>query len=329
MRGLQKDGPLVLTALKEGSLYQLVNFLISEKKWVEESSEIYPFKLMLPSKKSCIPAHSNRINGLRSIFFDRNSLPASDPTDSLKTPKGISEIKAWFIKIHETTDTPLPSSEYEKRFEAEFGKKLECSSYGYFTMDDLVLACRLQSETDSCLKISRADTLADCEKLLVDFLKHHPHGFNIGLFRPMFFKRYGYILDYQTLGYPKLASLLQIMPGVKIESSLVLPVEQKAIEESGIEGKEQDDGNDQSWEELGPLSEEKSLNGKNKSVSALLEVLDGYYSKPREEEDEKVPGKRKISFVADSREEDSASLLGRERKLGDSRLRSKLDPLGS
>ncbi|MQL85193.1 hypothetical protein Taro_017714 [Colocasia esculenta] len=43
------------------------------------------------------------------------------------------------------------------------------------------------------------------------------------LVRTNVFNRYGYVLDYQKLGYVKLASMLQIMPGVRIQSSHALP----------------------------------------------------------------------------------------------------------
>ncbi|XP_078434643.1 uncharacterized protein LOC144705726 [Wolffia australiana] len=332
MRGLQKEGPLVLTALKDGHLHQLVNLLISEKKWVEESvSQAHPFKLMLPIKRPCIPSHSCKSNGLRSIFSDKKSRSDSELVEINKVPKSISELKSWFSQAHEAHDTPLSSLDYERWFEAEFGRNLEPSTYGYFTLDDLTTACSSEPEPGSCLGISRADTLSDCTKLLTDFLKHHPHGFNIGLFRPVFFKRYGYVLDYQALGYPKLASLLQIVPGVRIESSLVVP--------DKLEKKEEEQGGEkeQAWDELGPLSENLPANEsedpvnkahvKNKGVSALLKVLDGYYSGPGEnsgkyEGIESRKG-RKISFVSDLKEEEET-----DKKPSESRLKSKFDALG-
>ncbi|XP_006851397.3 uncharacterized protein LOC18441213 [Amborella trichopoda] len=72
-------------------------------------------------------------------------------------------------------------------------------------------------------KLSRSKIIEDCQAFLTDVLKYHPEGFNIGSIRPQFYARYGYILDYKTLGYPKLTSLLEIMPGVKIESYRIIP----------------------------------------------------------------------------------------------------------
>ncbi|KAL4378568.1 hypothetical protein GQ457_02G009850 [Hibiscus cannabinus] len=70
---------------------------------------------------------------------------------------------------------------------------------------------------------SRYDILADCEKLVKEILKEHPEGYNISNFKDLFLVRYGYSLDIQRLGYRKLSSLLEIMPGVKIESTFIIP----------------------------------------------------------------------------------------------------------
>ena len=63
---------------------------------------------------------------------------------------------------------------------------------------------------------SRNEVLADCQKLVDDIVKEHPEGFNMGSFRRVFLDRFGYSLDVQKLGYQKLATLLQIIPGLKI-----------------------------------------------------------------------------------------------------------------
>lgn len=70
---------------------------------------------------------------------------------------------------------------------------------------------------------SRGEILADCKKLVDEIVKKYPEGFNLGCFRKLFPQKYRYSLDLKTLGYEKLAILLQIMPGVKIESSYLFP----------------------------------------------------------------------------------------------------------
>ncbi|KAJ4950274.1 hypothetical protein NE237_027106 [Protea cynaroides] len=65
--------------------------------------------------------------------------------------------------------------------------------------------------------------ITDCQKLVTELLEEYPEGFNMGSFRKLFEERYGYILDYQMLGYSKLAALFQVMPKVKIESCHIRP----------------------------------------------------------------------------------------------------------
>ncbi|PQQ08840.1 uncharacterized protein Pyn_03035 [Prunus yedoensis var. nudiflora] len=69
----------------------------------------------------------------------------------------------------------------------------------------------------------RIEIIADCQKLVNEILKEYPEGYNMALFRKLFLDRYGYHLDLHMLGYEKLASLLQMMPGVKVESSYIVP----------------------------------------------------------------------------------------------------------
>lgn len=70
---------------------------------------------------------------------------------------------------------------------------------------------------------SKELSLADCQKLVNEIVNDHPGGYSIISFKKLFLSRYGYHLDIQRLGYEKLPSLLQIMPGVKIESGYILP----------------------------------------------------------------------------------------------------------
>ncbi|KAJ7956961.1 meiosis arrest female protein 1-like [Quillaja saponaria] len=142
---------------------------------------------------------------------------------------------------------------------------------------------------------SRSDILADFQKLVNEMLREHPEGYNLGYFRKTFRERFGYPLDLQKLGYQKLASLLQIMPGVKIQSSYIIPSDKAsyasdqletsildtqgssashALSNSDIElsdSAKKDDGNDSPWEELGPVSiagsEERKMESKSRGKS--------------------------------------------------------------
>ncbi|XP_057981343.1 uncharacterized protein LOC131166787 [Malania oleifera] len=147
---------------------------------------------------------------------------------------------------------------------------------------------------------SRNEILADCEMLVAELLKEHPGGFNLAAFRKQFLQKYGYSLDYEMLGYQKLASLLQIMPGVRIESSYVVP-SIKASKDSSLEisvhstlennatgsvtssdsessdTSRRDNDLDSPWEELGPVASSSSNGDKMESGlsrKAKVETLD-------------------------------------------------------
>ncbi|KAK6150569.1 hypothetical protein DH2020_015501 [Rehmannia glutinosa] len=122
---------------------------------------------------------------------------------------------------------------------------------------------------------TRSELLADCQKLVDHIVKEYPEGFNLGSFRKLFLERNGYALDLQKLGYEKLVNLLQIMPGVRIESNLIFPagafksldlqkpdppiqgsssvgpVVDSNRESSALSAK--GDDSDSPWDELGPV----------------------------------------------------------------------------
>ncbi|KAJ6777179.1 hypothetical protein OIU74_001213 [Salix koriyanagi] len=95
--------------------------------------------------------------------------------------------------------------------------------------------------------------------------------------RKLFLERYGYNLNAKNLSYPKLASLLQKMPGVKIESNLIIPCNEMAKRSSTgratsseselFDASKKDDELDSTWEELGPIDNKGS--GKKAMQSAL------------------------------------------------------------
>ncbi|CAI9763433.1 unnamed protein product [Fraxinus pennsylvanica] len=123
---------------------------------------------------------------------------------------------------------------------------------------------------------SRSEILADCHKLVDLIVKEYPEGFNMGAFRKLFLDKYGYSLDLQKLGYQKLVTLLQIIPGVRIESNYIIPageisknldlkssdllVQESEVGKVGNLGSElsetsrKDDDVNSPWEELGPIA---------------------------------------------------------------------------
>ncbi|GMI68621.1 Mitochondrial Nuclease2 [Hibiscus trionum] len=178
VENLQKRGPLALKSLSNTDLLQLVNLLISDKKWIEECpSRTNPFKINRSVYKSPDLGHSNAANGLGSIFM-------SNPSEANLQPKHEGEKELQNVSHSGVSSTFVNEKSSDR---------------------------------------SRYDVLGDCEKLVKEILKEHPEGYNISNFRNVFLSRYGYSLNIQGLGYQKLSSLLEIMPGVKIESTFIIP----------------------------------------------------------------------------------------------------------
>ncbi|KAB5520774.1 hypothetical protein DKX38_025093 [Salix brachista] len=209
-QNLQKEGPLALRSLSESDVLQLVDMLISEKKWIEECpSEAFPFKLSRFAAQRTV-GDSHASNGLSSIFLS---------TTGVASPVSVKN----------------PSER------------------------------------------SRCEILGDCQKLVEEILKEFPGGYNMDAFRKLFLERYGHKLNAKKLSYPKLASLLQKMPGVKIESNLIIPCNEMAkrsstgratsTESELFDASKKDDELDSTWEELGPIDNTGS--GKKAMQSAL------------------------------------------------------------
>uniref|UniRef100_A0A2P2Q4G3 Uncharacterized protein LOC8268001 n=1 Tax=Rhizophora mucronata TaxID=61149 RepID=A0A2P2Q4G3_RHIMU len=160
---------------------------------------------------------------------------------------------------------------------------------------------------------SRSEILLDCRKLVQDVLKDYPEGYNLGSFRKLFVDCYGYHLDIQKLGYPKLVSLLEKMPGVKIESTYIKP-SAKARKSSSLDAavsviqdcnvshisansdgelsvSSKDNESDSQWEELGPVDNSGSSSKLLKSVlrrrareETHLQAYPGYESSLSDDE---------------------------------------------
>ncbi|KAL1215440.1 hypothetical protein V5N11_021867 [Cardamine amara subsp. amara] len=141
---------------------------------------------------------------------------------------------------------------------------------------------------------SRSKVIRDCHKLIKKITEENPGGYNMSNFKKDFVKRFGYRLDYQNLGYPKLQSLIEMMPEARIEFGYIVPWSTPAPYES-----------DSSFEELGPVS--KKIHEYGPSVS--------------EEED----------FDSDTDEETSLkqSSDGSTNKKGDETASNLLEMLGS
>ncbi|CAA0839210.1 Putative endonuclease or glycosyl hydrolase [Striga hermonthica] len=133
---------------------------------------------------------------------------------------------------------------------------------------------------------TRSELLADCQKLVDHIVKEYPEGFNLGSFRKLFLERNGYRLHLQKLGYEKLVNLLQIMPGVKIESNLIFPAGpfKRPSPPQKSSGSKKDNDSDSSWDELGPVDDSISGRNKGKSGHGYDPVRDEDFSDSEDEE---------------------------------------------
>ncbi|XP_076903081.1 uncharacterized protein LOC143558036 [Bidens hawaiensis] len=113
---------------------------------------------------------------------------------------------------------------------------------------------------------NRSMILRDCQKLVNEVVKEHPDGFKISSFKELFFVKYGYHLEVQQLSYQKLATLLQIMPGVKLECSRIFPSGARVHSKKADLSRKEDD-NDTQWEELGPIEQIKTKKDDFETVS--------------------------------------------------------------
>ncbi|XP_038710609.1 uncharacterized protein LOC120005176 isoform X2 [Tripterygium wilfordii] len=224
-QNFQKKGPSVLKALSKSDLLQLVDMLISERKWVEEcTSQEFPFMLAQCFQK-------NYSSGTSSQPV-RKKIPVEDQE---KTVHNILHVEAASLTGKKSSDR------------------------------------------------SRSEIKADCQNLLNEVLKNHPEGYNIGSFRKLFRDRYGYYLDLQRLGYKKLVDLLLTMPGVRIESTYIIPSgktwkssrldaglptvqENNARVGSAYSSSELSDSHSP-WDELGPVDDMNSGRKRPQGVS--------------------------------------------------------------
>ncbi|XP_071717044.1 uncharacterized protein [Rutidosis leptorrhynchoides] len=99
---------------------------------------------------------------------------------------------------------------------------------------------------------NRSQIISDCQKLANEVVEQHPQGFQISNFKKLFLEKYGYNLEVQQLGYQKLASLLQIMQGIKLESNCIFSSRDR-LKRSSLKN-----DNDTQWEELGPIADTKT-----------------------------------------------------------------------
>ncbi|XP_021665442.2 uncharacterized protein LOC110653928 isoform X2 [Hevea brasiliensis] len=291
-RDLQMDGPVVLRSLTESDVLKLVGMLISEKKWLEEN----------PSEAS--PFKLTLSTGNNTLFGDS---------------RASNGLRSIFLSTPSQSDSKRqPNRNGDERN----GRIQNISPAGV----SQPVSYRKPSEK------SRSETLINCQKLVNELLEEFPEGYNICSFRKLFLERYGYHLDVQKLGHQKLASLLQELRGVKIESSYIIPssiapncsiqdsavpnvqecdsVHTSATSGSELSDASKDDESDSTWEELGPVdntgSSRKDPEEKSTFTHYEPSVSDDEFS---ETEREFLTGTREGGLAKSGMNNEDSSLL--------------------
>ncbi|RZC17717.1 hypothetical protein D0Y65_010453 [Glycine soja] len=102
---LQKDGAPVFRSLPEKDILQLLELLISEKKWLEESpTQTFPFQLTQPVHKNSLMGQSHGANGLRSLFLSRESQSSTQKSSEHNVEKHNQSIPCTRVSAT-TTET--------------------------------------------------------------------------------------------------------------------------------------------------------------------------------------------------------------------------------
>lgn len=237
---LQKEGPSILKSLTQIDLLHLVNVTIMEKKWVKESGH-HTFPFRV-----IFPAEK-----ISCLAHSQNK-------------NGLSSI---FL------ERPPSQSKLHKQPEDKREKKNQVSTF----VDVSPPVTNIKNKPS---EKSRTVMLADCQKLASEIVEENPEGVHISYFSNSFLDRYGYSLDLQKLGYQNLTSLLQIIPGVKIDSVYIYPrnktshglgkdIAPSSDSELSDESLKQNSDSHSPWEELGPLTNPKS----DKSDMAMSESM--------------------------------------------------------
>ncbi|KAF8058372.1 hypothetical protein N665_1247s0002 [Sinapis alba] len=135
--------------------------------------------------------------------------------------------------------------------------------------------------TQKPLERTRSEVITDCYKLIKKITEESPGGgYNISNFKKDFLEEFKYRLDYQSLGYPKLQSLIQMIPEVRIESGYIVP--SSSLEDVGSVSRKKEKGDETERDVLKILGcwdtveddEKKTCGfGKDKLVDGILTSL--------------------------------------------------------
>lgn len=156
--GLQKLGCWPLKGLLDTDLHQLVNLLVSEKKWIEEApSRRFPFRVTLPHERTCVPSNSSKHDGLSSIFSNVKPLQQckyasgnSKTNRPLNREEILSDCHKLLKELLSQYEYGFNISIFKHRFVKKHGYELDHQKLGYADLESL-----LQIMPDARVKFPR------------------------------------------------------------------------------------------------------------------------------------------------------------------------------
>ncbi|TVU50984.1 hypothetical protein EJB05_02383, partial [Eragrostis curvula] len=154
----QKLGCWPVRGLVEKDLHQLVNLLVSEKKWIEETpSRRFPFRVTLPHKRTCVPSNSSKDTGLSSIFSNVKPLQQgkyvagnSKTNRPLDREEILSDCHKLLKELLSQYEYGFNISIFKNRFAQKHGYELDHQKLGYPDIESL-----LQIMPDARVKFPR------------------------------------------------------------------------------------------------------------------------------------------------------------------------------
>uniref|UniRef100_A0ACD5XZ46 Uncharacterized protein n=1 Tax=Avena sativa TaxID=4498 RepID=A0ACD5XZ46_AVESA len=145
VHGLQKLDCWPLNGLVEKDLNQLVQLLVSEKKWIEETpSSNFPFRLTLPRERTCVPSNSSKFD-LSSLFSKGKPLEhgkhAGDKgrrNRSLTREEVLSDCHKLLKDLLVEYKHGFNISIFKRQFSQKHGYELDHKKLGYADIESLL-----------------------------------------------------------------------------------------------------------------------------------------------------------------------------------------------
>ncbi|KAG7535481.1 OST-HTH associated domain [Arabidopsis thaliana x Arabidopsis arenosa] len=277
-------GPQVDDVFAKDSFWMdIESFINSPRGFVlvshSRSREAMAKNLKEEGPSSLKPLDVSKMLDLVSMLITEKKWIQENPADAL--PFRVT----WFTEKSSCLSNP-PATEGLRSIFVNMSKSLCDKANGEKKIKDVGMSQKPKERL-------RSQVIADCHKLIKKIRKENPGGYNMSNFKKDFLVKFGYRLEHHNLGYPKLQSLIQMIPEARIESGYIVPSSTPVPYES-----------DSLFEDLGPVS--KKVHENESSVSEE----EGYNSETDEEASVKQNDEERKKKKEDETECDLLQILG-------------------